>query len=301
MRDRIEALLARMSAGEGLSDRDLDVLAASTDILTLGMFADEARRKRHGADTTFVRVHDVDLAAAVSGAIAVPPAAQEVRVRGGWASLSDTTAALCRIVAAAVHTPVSAFSLADLEQAADAGELTLADILQAIRHAGVSLIAEAPIDVLARPEEGLETVHASGLGLARLTVARGGSPAARLAVLRRAAELQHALGWIRSFAPLPRQWDSAMPTTGYEDVRQVALARLVADNIPSIQVDWTLYGPKLAQVALTVGADDVDGVSASDEAPDGRRRAPLGEITRNIQAAALVPVERDGAHRRVGE
>ena len=58
-----------------------------------------------------------------------------------------------------------------------------------------------------------------------------------------------------------------MPTTGFDDVKRVALARLVVDNIPSIQVDWALYGPKLAQVALTVGADDVDGVSA-DRRPD---------------------------------
>ena len=64
--------------------------------------------------------------------------------------------------------------------------------------------------------------------------------------------------------------------------------------MPSIQVDWTLYGPKLAQVALTVGADDVDAVSPFDETTQGRRRAPLEEIVRNIKAAGLQPVERDG-------
>jgi 2-iminoacetate synthase ThiH len=45
---------------------------------------------------------------------------------------------------------------------------------------------------------------------------------------------------------------------------------------------------------LTFGADDIDGVSASDEAPEGRRRAPLEEITRNIEAAGFEPVERTG-------
>ena len=64
--------------------------------------------------------------------------------------------------------------------------------------------------------------------------------------------------------------------------------------MPSIQVDWTLYGPKLAQVALTVGADDVDGVSPVDDMSEGRRRAPLEEIRRNIRAAGLEPVERNG-------
>jgi len=86
----------------------------------------------------------------------------------------------------------------------------------------------------------------------------------------------------------------AVPTTGYDDVKRVALARLVVDNVPSIQVDWSLYGPKLAQVALTVGADDVDGVSAENDTGEGRRRAPLEEIRRNIVAAGQDPIERNG-------
>jgi len=108
------------------------------------------------------------------------------------------------------------------------------------------------------------------------------------------ADLQRAVAVIRAFAPLPRRINPAAPTTGFEDVKAVALARLVVDNVPSIQVDWSLYGPKLAQVALTIGADDVDGVSAEDETGEGRRRAPLEEIRRNIVAAGLEPVERNG-------
>ena len=71
-------------------------------------------------------------------------------------------------------------------------------------------------------------------------------------------------------------------------MKTVAIARLAAPNIATIQVDWLRYGPKLAQVALTFGADDLDGVSAVDEAPDGRRRAPLEEMRRNIEAAGFV-------------
>jgi len=59
-------------------------------------------------------------------------------------------------------------------------------------------------------------------------------------------------------------------------------------------VDWRRYGPKLAQVALTFGADDLDAVSAAAEAPDGPRRAPMEELRRNIEAAGLTPAERDG-------
>jgi aminodeoxyfutalosine synthase len=99
---------------------------------------------------------------------------------------------------------------------------------------------------------------------------------------------------IRAISPLPSVLDSLRPTTGYDDVKSVALARLAAPNIPDVQVDWLRYGPKLAQVALTFGANDVDNVPASDEAPEGRRRAPLEEVRRNIQAAGFEPAERDG-------
>jgi len=45
---------------------------------------------------------------------------------------------------------------------------------------------------------------------------------------------------------------------------------------------------------LTFGADDIDGISPSDDAPEGRRRAARAEIERNITVAGLLPVERDG-------
>jgi 2-iminoacetate synthase ThiH len=100
-----------------------------------------------------------------------------------------------------------------------------------------------------------------------------------------------------AFAPLPRVTSVAQPTTGYDDVKVIAMARLLAGNIDSIQVDWPLYGPKLAQVALTMGADDVDGVSPL-EGDLGRRRSPIEEIRGNITAAGLEPLERNGRFER---
>jgi aminodeoxyfutalosine synthase len=113
-------------------------------------------------------------------------------------------------------------------------------------------------------------------------------------LFKQVAALQREVAVIRAFAPLPRRINPAVPTTGFDDVKRIALARLVVDNVPSIQVDWSLYGPKLAQVELTVGADDVDAVSPEDETSQGRRRAPLEEIRRNIRAAGQEPVERNG-------
>ena len=299
MSDRMERLLARLSAGETLGDGDAEALAATTDILTLGMLADEARRRKHGSETTYLRVADVALPLA-GGPPSIPPAAREIRVSADAAFLPSSLNALHEIVMGAGAVPVSAFSLADLQAHARASGLPLVDLLRGIRQAGVTFIAEAPVDLLDEAEAALEAVREAGLGLARLTVQRQADAVARVALITRVAGLQHVLGWLPSFAPLPRSWSAASPTTGYEDVRQVALARLLADNIPSIQVDWSLYGPKLAQVALTVGADDLDAVPAVDDESEGSRRATLEEVRRNVLAAALVPVERDGAYGRIG-
>ncbi len=278
-------------AGMAVSDTELTALAASHDIITIGMQADEVRRRRHGTRTTFVRVANVP--ASADTPLAWPPAAGEIRIVGLAASRSAAVARVREVVAGANGTPVSAFSLADLEQLAAREGVTLRAVLEELRAAGLELVAEAPFDRIQDARRSIEEVNIAGLALARLTIQQ--LPSADVpSLLRRVADLQRAVAVIRAFAPLPRAINPAVPTTGFDDVKRIALARLIVDNVPSIQVDWALYGPKLAQVALTVGADDVDAVSADDDMSDGRRRAPLEEIHRNIRAAGQEPVERNG-------
>jgi len=278
-----------------VSEADLASLASSHDIIAIGMMADEARRGRHGAVTTFVRVAEVGAEPGLP--IDVPPAAGEVRIVGTPVNRALAAARVREVAAASGRVPVSGFSLADLEQLAGREQVTLRLLLEELSAAGLELVAEAPFDQLRDPRRSIEEVNIAGLSLGRLTFHQ--LPSAEVPeLMKRVAALQQLVGVIRAFAPLPRRTNAAVPTTGYDDVKRVALARLFVDNIPSIQVDWSLYGPKLAQVALTVGADDVDAVSAADDAGTGPRRAPLEEIRRNIQAAGLQPVERDGRFDR---
>jgi aminodeoxyfutalosine synthase len=280
-----------------VTEAELASLAASHDIISLGMLADEARRARHGARTTFVRVADVS--SEPGGPIASPPGAGEIRIVGSPASRTAAIERVKEVVAQAHGVPVSGFSLADLEELSGREGVTLRALLEALRSLGLDLIAEAPFDQLKDAHRSIEEVNIAGLALARLTIHRlPGADAPPL--LKQIAALQYSVAVIRAFAPLPRRVNPAVPTTGYEDVRRVALARLFLDNVPSIQVDWSLYGPKLAQVALTVGADDVDGVAPADDLSEGPRRAPLEEIRRNIRAAGLEPVERNGRFELLG-
>jgi len=189
--------------------------------------------------------------------------------------------------------PLFGFSLADLAQL-DGGTS-----LRALRDAGLDGIAEAPLDALEDSASTIASAREAGLVVARLTV-NAAREHDRGGLARRARAVQESVGGLRAFAPLPRMLSIASPTTGYDDVKQIALARLIADNIESIQVDWQLYGPKLAQFALTVGADDVDSVAASDPGTLGTRRSPLEEIRGNIRSAGLEPVERNGRFEAIG-
>jgi len=211
---------------------------------------------------------------------------------GKPASVAAAVAAIKAARALAGTIPLTAFSLADLADLVDGSAASLTDLAGRLAAAGLEIVAEAPVDALADPVGAVRAVRDGGLLVPRLTV-REMAEDDRVRLVSLARDIQSAVGGVRAFAPLPRITSVAQPTTGYDDVKVIAMARLLAGNIDSIQVDWPLYGPKLAQVALTMGADDVDGVSAL-EGDLGRRRSPIEEIRGNIVAAGLQPVERDG-------
>jgi len=291
MSSSFDALLERVGAGERLAADHLTQLAATPDILQLGMLADTVRRRIHGAQVTYVRVALCPFDKPFSDA--VPLAAREVRVTGTPDSLEVAATAVEAARAVAGNRTVSAFSWLDVERLAAGASQPASAVLERLRSAGLDSIAELPLDRINPAADVVEAIVAAGYRQLRLTIDK--APAdVRAKLFVDAAVLQEKFPAIRSINPLPTVLDAMRPTTGYDDVKSVALARLAAPNIPTIQVDWLRYGPKLAQVALTFGADDIDNVTASDEAPDGRRRAPLEDVRRNIEAAGLEAAERDG-------
>ena len=286
----LEAIGERLRSGGGLGAGDAAVLAGTPDLVALGALADERRRTLRGDRVTFVRVLEVEAAAGGAGPDGVPPRAGEVRVVGRPADIGAAVAAVRRLREAAGGTPVTGFALDDLVDVCGADSAAVREALSGLREAGLERVAEARVDGGVDPAW-IELAAAEGLPVARLTVAS--ADADGLETARTVAAWGAAAADVRAFAPLPST-AGPRPSTGYDDLRRVALARLVVDNIDSIQVDWRLYGPKLAQVALTFGADDVDAVSPIDALEHGWRRAPLEEIARNVSAAARVPIERNG-------
>lgn len=288
--------MERLTEGGQLSPDEIRELASAPDILPLGMLADAVRRRLHGTRVTYLRVAACPFDKSFSDA--VPPAAREIEITGAPPTLSVATSAVTSARAVAGVRAVSGLSWGDIERFAEEHRGRVAGVLKELRSAGLDALADLPLDG-GEPAAAIERLAAAGFERLRLTVTKAPA-AARADLLLEAARLQDRFACIQAINPLPRALTAFRPTTGYEDVKMVAVARLAAPNIPSVQVDWERYGPKLAQVALTFGADDVYGVSASDDAPDGRRRAPLEEIRRNIEAAGFEAVERDGAFTVVG-
>lgn len=273
------AIADRARANEALTGAELDELATA-DLLSLGMLADEVRRARVGDTVTFVRVAEAASAAGAAGA--------EVRIASLPATMPEAIAAIEQAKVLAAGSAVTGFSLADV---VERGWGDLVDVLGQLKRAGLGAIVEAPLDRLADPDAALQACQDAGLTVQCLSLQKSNAER-RTDMLLQARALVARFPWLTTIAPLSREQSIAVPTTGYDDVRAVALARLALPSVPTVQVDWAQYGPKLAQVALTFGANDLDRVSVIDDESLGRRRTSLEDVTRNIVAAGFQPRER---------
>lgn len=93
-------------------------------------------------------------------------------------------------------------------------------------------------------------------------------------------------------------------TTGFDDLKNIAISRLLLDNFPHIKSYWIMVGMKMAQMSLQFGADDIDGTvveekithAAGAQTPQLLSRA---ELIRLIQEVGCVPVERDTLYEKL--
>ena len=129
--------------------------------------------------------------------------------------------------------------------------------------------------------------------------------------LLRLRELQDETGGFVTYIPLAFQpWEAPamkLPeTTGFEDLKAIAVGRLLLDNFPHIKSYWIMIGPRLAQVGLSFGADDLDGTVteekiAHDAGAPTAQSLTVHELCRLIREAGRRPVERDTVFNVVKE
>jgi aminodeoxyfutalosine synthase len=281
------AIAERARAGEALTAAELDELG-SADLLSLGMLADEVRRQRVGDVVTYSRVVEI-AASAARGSGALGASGVEMRISALPATFDEAEALVAEARMLAGPQLLTGFSLADI---ADRHWGKLVDTLKRLKRAGLNAIAEAPVDRLRDAEDALKACAAADLPVRCLSLQSPIIGDGRSSWLIHLRDLVTKFPNIDAVNPLSREQSVAVPTTGYEDVRAVALARLALPSVKTIQVDWAQYGPKLAQVALTFGANDLDRVSTVDDESLGKRRTSVEDVKRNIVAAGFTPVER---------
>ena len=127
--------------------------------------------------------------------------------------------------------------------------------------------------------------------------------------LLRLRGLQDETGGFNAFIPLAYHPENnymglKYHTTGHDDLRHIAASRLVLDNIPHIKAYWVMITPKLAQVALRFGADDMDGTIVEEKiyhmaGAGTAQQLSRPELERIVREAGFVPVERDTLYNPV--
>ena len=220
---------------------------------------------------------------------------------------------------------IKAFTMVEVAYLAKRAKLSIRQTLEQLKAAGVDSLPGGGAEIFADRirhiicdhkidgDQWLETARtAHQLGLrsnATMLYGHIESDEDRVDHLLKLRALQDETGGFQTFIPLafhPANTPLAhLPTTtGLDDIRQIAVSRLVLDNFAHIKAYWQMLSPKIAQIALRFGADDLDGTvieekiyhDAGATTPQGLRRQ---ELVRLIREAGREPVERDTLYRPV--
>lgn len=135
-----------------------------------------------------------------------------------------------------------------------------------------------------------------------------------LDVLRRAQDSSLSSGFagFQTFIPLSCHYEGndllengVKPLTGYDQLKNIAVSRLMLDNFDNIKAYWIQLGEKMAQIALSFGANDLDGTVKAERITNaaGAKKRGLAEetLTNIVEGARLIPEERDTVYNPIAE
>lgn len=130
--------------------------------------------------------------------------------------------------------------------------------------------------------------------------------------LMRLRRLQDKTGGFNAFIPLKyRNFGNSMSAIGevpiVDDLRTLAMSRLILDNVPHIKAYWVMYGKQTTEMALAFGADDIDGtiddstkIYSMAGADDSRPRMSVEQMREMVARAGFRAVERDTLYNEIG-
>ena len=220
---------------------------------------------------------------------------------------------------------IKAFTMVEIAYFAKRYQMTWAEVLEQLKTAGVDSMPGGGAEIFADRVRAIICDHkidgrewleiarlAHGMGLrsnATMLYGHIENDEDRVDHLLRLRALQAETGGFQCFIPLAfhpanTPLEHLPVSTGMLDLKQIAISRLLLDNFPHIKAYWQMLTPKIAQIALRFGADDLDGTvieekiyhDAGATTPQGLRRQ---ELMRLIRDAGREPVERDTLYRPV--
>lgn len=214
---------------------------------------------------------------------------------------------------------IKAFTPVEIKYFADIAGMSIRDVLLQLQEAGLQSLPGGGAEVLSdRVREQLcpkkatarewlaimRTAHELGLkSNATLLFGHIETPDEIIDHLLSLRDLQDETGGFQTFIPLPfhpvnTQLEDASKPTAFEQLKIVAVARLMLDNFEHIKAYWIMTGLKIAQLALCFGADDVDGTVTEERITHAAGADTAVGLTKEqlinlIRQAGKVPVQRD--------
>jgi aminodeoxyfutalosine synthase len=228
------------------------------------------------------------------------------------------------------HVHIKALTAVEIAHIARVDKMSVRDVLIALREAGLDTMPGGGAEVFSKgvratiadrklaAEQWLdvhETAHQLGMRT-NCTMLYGHveSIEDRIEHLAMLRELQDRTGGFLAYIPLAYHPDNnelgetlhrqGTATSGFDDLRNLAVARLFFDNVPHVKTHWIMVTPFLSQTALHFGVNDIEGTVVREkiyhEAGAHTAQAmSLDEILRLIRGASKIPVERDSFYNTI--
>jgi aminodeoxyfutalosine synthase len=214
---------------------------------------------------------------------------------------------------------LKAFTAVEIDYLAKLSGLSLKDTLLMLRDAGLGSMPGGGAEIFnssvrntlcAEKISGdrwlkvIQTAHGVGLK-SNATMLYGHIETAehRVDHLIKLRDLQDKTGGFQAFIPLSfhsqnTEIKKSAYTTGFDDLKTLAISRLMLDNFDHIKAYWVMLGEKIAQVSLSFGVDDLDGTVVEERITKAAGGATDGSMNKDdivylIRQAGRTPVERD--------
>ena len=214
---------------------------------------------------------------------------------------------------------IQAFTAVEIHYFSQISGLSIREVLETLQEAGMGSIPGGGAEILndeirqqlcpnkAMSDEWLEVhriAHQMGMKT-NCTMLYGHieSLENRIDHLIQLRNLQDEAPGFQAFIPLPflpenTHLQGISRTSAVDDIKTIAVSRLMLDNIDHIKAFWIMMGIGIAQLALHFGADDIDGTVIEERIMHAagattEKGISKKEIIRLIQQAGYLPVERD--------